>query len=100
MKTPEEIKYGLECCPKYEACTLEVCECPYFMNLMCSLDLMHDALAYINELEERISLMKIQMRGDCGTCKHRSDDNGPCNACVLDENRPAWEYEGLPEIRR
>ena len=44
MKTPEEIKRGLEYCPNYEDCTKEVCECPYFVNIMCSSDLMHDAL--------------------------------------------------------
>ena len=60
MKTPEEIKRGLEYCPKYEDCTLEDCECPYLMNIMCSSDLMHDALSYINELEERISLNTLR----------------------------------------
>ena len=60
MKTPDEIKRGLEYCPKYEDCTLEVCECPYFMNIMCSSDLMHDALEYINELEARTSLNTLR----------------------------------------
>ena len=59
-KTPEEIKRGLEYCPKYEDCTLEACECPYFMNIMCSSDLMHDALVYINELETRTSLNTLR----------------------------------------
>ena len=60
MKTPEEIKRGLEYCPKYEDCTLEDCECPYLMNIMCSSDLMHDALVYINELETRTSLNTLR----------------------------------------
>lgn len=60
MKTPEEIKRGLEYCPKYEDCTMEGCECPYFMNIMCSSDLMHDALAYINELEARNCLNDLR----------------------------------------
>lgn len=60
MKTPEEIKRGLEYCPKYEDCTMEGCECPYFMNIMCSSDLMHDALAYINELEARTCLNDLR----------------------------------------
>ena len=60
MKTPEEIKRGLEYCPKYEDCTMEGCECPYFMNIMCSSDLMHDALEYINELEARTSLNTLR----------------------------------------
>ena len=60
MQTPEEIKRGLEYCPKYEDCTLEDCECPYLMNIMCSSDLMHDALAYINELETSASLNTLR----------------------------------------
>lgn len=60
MKTPEEIKRGLEYCPKYEDCTMEGCECPYFMSIMCSSDLMHDALEYINELEARTSLNTLR----------------------------------------
>jgi hypothetical protein len=57
-----------------------------------------DARAYINELEERISLMKIQMRGDCGCCKYKAEEDEPCVSCVMNESKPAWEYEGLPEL--
>ena len=60
MRSPEEIKRGLEYCPNYEDCTKEVCERPYFMNIMCSSDLMHDALEYINELEARTSLNTLR----------------------------------------
>lgn len=64
-------------------------------------------LSYIDQLEEQIQLMKIQMEGDCGVCKHRrhalvTQDgpqfDGPCAACIRKESRPAWEYEGLPEL--
>ena len=64
-----------------------------------------DALLYIQQLEETITLMKIQMHGDCGVCKHRTgfDMEGAimsqkCYECVRKESRPHWEYEGLPEV--
>lgn len=97
MKTPDEIKRGLKQC---HTIGMWCNGCPYEKYEECYDHLASDALVYIDQLEERIDLMLIQMRGDCGTCKHRSEDYGPCNACVLDENRPAWEYEGLPEIGR
>lgn len=95
MKTPEEIKYGLECCANGK-CAWVSGECPYFSNTMCANDMKQDARAYINELEERISLMMIQMRGDCGVCKHRDEEYGPCDTCMHDYERHGWEYEGLP----
>lgn len=66
-----------------------------------------ETLKYIEQLEELIMCMKIQMRGDCGVCKHRHNSkkrkDGPsfiglCWTCVHDESRPNWEYEGLPEL--
>lgn len=66
------------------------------------------ALAYIQQLEERIMGMKIQMHGDCGVCKHRHyaqvrqdgpHFEGPCHSCIQKETRPNWEYEGLPEVK-
>ncbi len=65
----------------------------------------NDALAYIEQLEETITLMKVQMHGDCGVCKHRTgfDIEGAimshrCFECLRKESRPNWEYEGLPEV--
>ena len=54
MKTPEEIKKGLECCMKASE---EACEhCPYSKG--CERfeagNLYRDALAYITQLEERV----------------------------------------------
>lgn len=59
-----------------------------------------DALAYIEQLEERIDLMMIQMRGDCGVCKHRNESafQSTCSECTETEDNDLWEYEGLPEI--
>ena len=100
MKTPEEIKKALECCSKpsnSNACT----ECPY---TPCTVgpekNAQVDALAYIQQLEEQIEFMKIQMQGDCGSCKYTNVTGGkePCASCMLDASRPSWEYGGLPEL--
>ena len=53
MKTPEEIKHGLECCANVGACIRDRCEYYLGGNLMCTRDLARDALEYINELEAR-----------------------------------------------
>ena len=111
MKTPEEIKKGLECC--FGTCDCDD-GCPYnnnscdytFMNI----SLCVDAMAYIEQLEEQIALMKIQMHGDCGCCKHRNDErklddkqlgcrlSPACYECLSKDGRSRWEYEGLPEV--
>ena len=58
MKTPEEIKKGLECCV-----TVECEECPYAINLEtthgkivsgCEEHVMQDAVAYIKQLEAQV----------------------------------------------
>ena len=55
-----------------------------------------DAQERIDELETTIQLMKLQMMGDCGVCKHK---NVPtvCKECMSIAYHPDWEYEGLPE---
>lgn len=49
MKTPEEIKKGLEICIADKSCR----DCPY-NNGNCDMQLERDALAYIQHLEQRI----------------------------------------------
>ena len=105
MKTPEEIKKGLETCTRDGNEMLKKCEgCPYGVEgyFTCAItDMMKDALSLITQLEETISLMKIQMRGDCGCCAHGKDgDMTLCNKCLTGrEYHPLWEYEGLPEVK-
>ena len=102
MKTPEEIKKGLECCSKPQLSN-HCKDCPYD-ECGCVEDgkanVTHDALTYIDQLEEQIRLMHIQMHGDCGVCKHRHHAqvtqhgprfDGPCAACIQKESRPNWE---------
>lgn len=51
MKTPEEIKKGLECC--LDDCD-QVGNCPYSGTFGCDECLKRDALAYIEKLEPQI----------------------------------------------
>lgn len=98
MKTPEEIKKALKLCA-YDGCQEDRYECPFGGSVMCIENMVTDALAYIEQLEETISLMRIQMQGDCGCCKH-GQDMARCNKCLTEkEYHPLWEYEGLPEVK-
>lgn len=101
VKTPEEIKNALRICSNWE----KNCEeCPYKpmkRALSCSAEMKRDSLAYIEQIEERIALMTIQMRGDCGCCAYRGRPSykSPCTECLCGNGRPMWEYEGLPEVK-
>lgn len=99
MKTPETIKKALNICIQHD---MDKCvECPY--DKKCGRKdegLLQDIIALIEQLEETISLMKIQMHGDCGVCKHRKHTaSETCAKCLASKaDRPNWEYEGLPEV--
>lgn len=108
MKKPEEIKKALKLHKGGSSCT----KCPYYGGFgddyACMPGLITDVMTYIEQLEEQVQLMKIQMHGDCGVCKHRSNAQvtpagprfgGPCYTCMQKESRPNWEYEGLPEVK-
>lgn len=103
-KSPEEIKKGLACHAENGLQRLNCSECVYHGKgaRPCRIAVHEDAIAYIEQLEERICLMMIQMRGDCGCCLHRdAPENAEiCMDCLnktqLGETN--WEYEGLPEI--
>lgn len=66
-KTPEEIKKALECCGKGDGCKRH---CPYDLVEggveACTSALSRDALAYIEQLEARITR--------CADCKHSAID--------------------------
>lgn len=101
MRSPEEIKKikeGLKCCSSDE-CHGDHGDCPYKNNVLCMMTMAGEAMAYIEQLEERIDLMMIQMRGDCGCCKHRNAKEEPCRSCLNEEDSPYWQYEGLPVIK-
>ena len=101
MKTDDEIKRGLHCCAHPMNCQT----CPYNpkdTSIACRDIMERDALALINRLEEENMCLKIQMRGDCGCCKHQEVEFGrePCDNCIDKPDRPAWEYEGIPEVKK
>lgn len=97
MRTPEEIEKAAACCFDAEDCK----GCPYIKSrcadVTTSSELIDDMITLIARLQTTINLMKIQMRGDCGSCKHK-DDPKICGHCIIDVTRPCWEYEGLPEL--
>lgn len=107
MKTPEEIKKLMDYCYQSNPCS----ECSYNKKDFpeCVRRVYRDAYECIThqekritELEERINLMLIQMRGDCGCCayKGRPSYKSPCTECLCSDNRPKWEYEGFPDEKK
>ena len=108
MKTPEEIKKGLEVCCADDECQ----KCPYIDDDKWSCGIramMRDALAYIAQLEaERDAAIKDIPRA-CGYCKHYY--NPPVfeetalgikvSYCEKDcynvsEVNAGWEWRGAP----
>lgn len=62
MKTPEEIKKlkeGLKSCSSDE-CHGDHGDCPYKNNVFCMMTMAGEAMAYIEQLEERISLNSMR----------------------------------------
>ena len=62
MKTPEEIKKikeGLKSCSSDE-CHGDHGDCPYKNNVFCMMTMAGEAMAYIEQLEERISLNTLR----------------------------------------
>lgn len=95
MKTPDEIKKGLECCtPRWVSNHWKSCssKCPYItLSASCRGQLVYDSLTYIQQLEnhigeltekvaqldhvtrERDALLEIVKElGECNYCKHNS----------------------------
>lgn len=54
MKTPDEIKKGLESCGADE-CHGQHTDCPYHNDALCIMHICGDALAYIQQLEKQIA---------------------------------------------
>lgn len=88
MKTPDEIKKGLEVCPSHNDCTGI---CPYEGTNMCIRFLMKEALAYIQQLESRLAQAEQdakEMANDldcsaCTWCEYKDFDytNEACKEC-------------------
>ena len=102
MKTPEEIKKGLECCytalkDPYFACK----GCPYGDMRVCDGDMGLDALAYIQQLErERDAMFRDLQRKSfgCDKCKHYLVKSRQLCALPLSERNHefrCWEWRGM-----
>ena len=59
MKTPEEIKRGLEAC-RADECHGHHTGCPYDDDFFCIMHICGDALAYIEQMEKRTSLNTLR----------------------------------------
>ena len=59
MKTPEEIKRGLEAC-RADECHGQHTSCPYDDDFFCIMHICGDAIAYIEQMEKRISLNTLR----------------------------------------
>lgn len=79
MKTPAEIKKGLECCNTYNNCR----ECPYDNDdegWFCTVERNADAIAYIQQLECKVKPIT------CGECEYygKSPMGSTLGWCRLD----------------
>ena len=95
MKTPEEIKKGLEVCGKQAECR----QCGYFhshpVDENCVEILLADALAYIQQIErerdaavEQLKAVDVSSYFECAHCKHEELCDSPvwpCNDCDNEE---------------
>lgn len=99
MKTPEEIKRGLD--------YLSIKDITQKMDMWkegiaydYAEDAAADALAYIQKLEQEKELLIEQLHGYCFACKHHGKPfyEFPCNDCADSSNDvDNWEWHGVEE---
>lgn len=110
MKTPYEIKKGLECCT-HGTCI----DCPYAHDGCTSNMEKIDALEYIQQLEKERSALLADLReadmADCAHCAHyipvgvQCEGEGDClecdlKNCVCNEclDNSNWKWRGVQEV--
>ena len=91
MRTPEEIKKGLECCD-LPGCKGE--ECPYNDDEPCHFNLHKDALAYIQQLERE----RDEARNDLDTLSYANTELHSAYEAMKRERDAAVEQ--LKEVDR
>lgn len=112
MKTPEEIKNGLEYCGNKPYCDGD---CEYYeSDDSYGCKLANDALAYIRQIESRLAQVEMErdllvsgLEQSCDTCKHRENMSfhAPCNTCshlyrfnaAERGDTDNWEWRGVCE---
>lgn len=121
MKTPDEIKKGIECCFGELKDPQKACHgCPYGNMRICNNDMGMDALAYIQQLEAELEKTRAQLtaalndlkdadRYECDHCANYSElpeekcdeaggncefcnEDCPCRTCVDNSN---WAWRGV-----
>lgn len=116
MKSPDDIKKALELCGMLDG---DCDNCPYdTAKIYCGDRLQKDALAYINQLEQRLAqaererdaaVRELKLGEDCDNCKHRNEckhdgfgykkctecGECPCSKCEGGESQ--YEWRGICE---
>lgn len=108
MKTPDDIKKGLECCINDSFGCSE--KCPYFNSLSngvdCAVKMHSDSFAYIQQLERERDAAVEAIEHTCATCKHyyyNSADGSDCKYDCLEgedgchNGNTRWEWRGVEE---
>lgn len=113
MKSPEDIKKGLECCFPSE--DPDCFECPYRATENCFTVRINDILAYIKQLEREMDAAVEQLKAadmedclGCDHCKHSAlcetpvwpcndcdNEECPCHTCFDGSN---WNWIGVQEV--
>ena len=98
MKTPDEIKKGLECASNCSENLSGCKDCPY--NGLDCCDLHPDAMTYIRQLErERDAAVEtIKEEMGCRACaKYTFTENYVSTDCLDCINECNWEWRGVKE---
>ena len=105
MKTPDEIKNGLEHCAQSEPCV----DCVYDRRdfPMCVRRMDGDAIAYIQQLERERDAAVEDLKsvvasnyfdGDyCKLCKYNEPDGECYHTCIPYSSKWGWEWRGVQE---
>lgn len=99
MKTPDEIKKGLECCIVGE-CNSKQRTCPYRKDNDCTTATIEDALSYIQQLEREwdAAVKDLRYSSECGTCGHYGLQGDNCQKCRNNAMHPYWKWRGVQEV--
>ena len=102
MKTPDDIKRGLECC--CGDCFSGNKECPYDKddlkeNISCIRWMSSDALAYIQQLERERDAAIEDICQSCGTCKNLFKEKCTLNISGITDCKlcDSYEWRGVQE---
>lgn len=99
MKTPDEIKKGLECCQYSEEMPTDCDHCPYYLKAdPCDVQMQKDALAHIERLEG-MAKPNEQIRWERDIAMRQLAEMGVGFGEKVSGQIPKWisVEEGLPE---